>query len=629
MASRIEDYGLIGDMKGVALVSRSGDIDWLCVPRFDSEACLAALLGRDEHGRWGLRPTTTVRKRDQRYRRETLILETEFECDGGAVRIIDFMPPNTDRSDVVRIVEGIEGKSSLEMILNARFGYGANFPWVQAREGVVSLTAGPDALHVRSSIPVKTTDSRVSALFSIKKGETVTFVATWAPSDRHPPEALDPRKALAKTEAYWREWASRCTYQGRWHDEVLRSLITLKALTYAPTGGIVAAPTTSLPEEIGGVRNWDYRYCWIRDATLTLHSLLVGGYVDEARAWRDWLARAESGDPARLQIMYGLAGERRLTEFELDWLPGYEESRPVRIGNGAWNQFQLDIYGETLGCLYAARTAGLPPVEEGWRPLWAVIKHLEKVWQQPDEGIWEVRGGGLRHFTHSKVLAWVAIDRAIRLHEEFGVGGGEWRSMLPHLHTLRERIHEDVCRRAWNESAGAFTQSYGTEALDASVLIIPHVGFLPADDPRMVSTVRAIEKTLMRNGFVRRYAPELGLDGLPGDESPFLACSFWLADNFALQGRLAEAEELFERLLSVKNHLGLLAEEYDPIARRHIGNFPQAFSHLALITTAHLIDNHGDPAALALSANVRGRGRRAAPKKPSGRSASRRRKPTG
>ncbi len=614
MASRIEDYGLIGDMKGAALVSRSGDIDWMCVPRFDSEACFAALLGRDEHGRWGIRSTTMVRKRGQRYRGESLILETEFECDGGAVRIIDFMPPNRDRSDVVRIIQGLAGEVRLEMILEARFGYGANRPWVRPNDGAMSLIAGPDALHLRSSVEVKMTATGVSALFSIKQGQTVTFVASWAPSDRGLPEAIDPSKALAQTEEYWRDWAGRCTYQGRWRDEVLRSLLTLKALTYAPTGGIVAAPTASLPEEIGGVRNWDYRYCWIRDATLTLQALLVGGYADEALAWRDWLARAVAGDPARLQIMYGLAGERRLTEFELPWLPGYEKSRPVRIGNGACNQFQLDMYGETLGCVYAARKAGLPPNEEASRPLWALVEHLEKVWQRPDEGIWEVRGGGMRHFTHSKVLAWVGVDRAIRLNEEFGVGGDEWRSMLPHLRALRERIHEDVCDRAWNEGIGAFTQSYGVEVLDASVLIIPHVGFLPADDPRMVSTVRAIEKQLMRRGFVQRYAPELGLDGLPGDESPFLACSFWLADNFALQGRLDEAEELFQRLLSIKNHLGLLAEEYDPVAKRQIGNFPQAFSHLALITTAHLIENRGDPAALALSGDFPMNSRRASAK---------------
>ena len=595
MASRIEDYGLIGDMKGAALVSRSGDIDWMCVPRFDSEACFAALLGHDEHGRWAIRSTAAVRKREQRYRGETLILETKVECDGGLFCIIDFMPPNRDRSDVVRIVQGLAGEVRLEMILDVRFGYGANRPWVKSYDDAVSLIAGPDALHLRSSVTVNASASQVSAVFSIQQGKTVTFVASWAPSGRGLPEAIDPGKALLQTETYWRNWAGRCTYQGRWRDEVLRSLLTLKALTYEPTGGIVAAPTASLPEEIGGVRNWDYRYCWIRDATLTLQSLLIGGYVDEACGWRDWIARAVAGDPARLQIMYGLAGERRLIESELGWLPGYQGSAPVRVGNGAWNQFQLDMYGEVLGCVYAARKAGLPPIKESPQLLWLLVEHLEKVWQRPDEGIWEVRGGGLRHFTHSKVLAWVGIDRAIRLNEEFGVGGEEWRSMLPHLRGLRQRIHEDVCDRAWNEKIGAFTQSYGGEVLDASVLILPHVGFLPADDPRMVSTVRAIETKLMRRGFVQRYAPELGLDGLPGDESPFLACSFWLADNFAMQGRLDEAEELFQRLLSIKNHLGLLAEEYDPIAGRHIGNFPQAFSHLALITTAYLIENRGVP----------------------------------
>jgi len=453
--------------------------------------------------------------------------------------------------------------------------------------------AGPDALHLRSSVEVTTTASRVSALFPVKKGETVTFVLSWAQSDRRPPGAVDPHAALARTEAYWSEWSSRCTYQGRWRDAVLRSLITLKALTYAPTGGIAAAPTTSLPEEIGGVRNWDYRYCWLRDSTLTLHSLMVGGYADEAKAFRDWLARTVAGDPSRVQIMYGLAGERRLTEIEIEWLPGYEESRPVRIGNAAWDQFQLDVYGETMSCLYTARKMGFGEVEEAWEMLRALIENLERLWQRPDEGIWEVRGGGLRHFTHSKVEAWVAVDRTIRLIEEFGMGGPDAKQRLPHWQALRERIHEDVCDRAWNEGIGAFTQSYGSDALDASVLTIPLVGFLPASDPRMVSTVRAIEKNLLRGGFVRRYSTELGLDGLPGDESPFLACSFWLADNYALQGRMAEAEELFERLLSVRNHLGLLAEEYDPISGRQIGNFPQGFSHLALIYTAGIIENMG------------------------------------
>jgi GH15 family glucan-1,4-alpha-glucosidase len=593
MASRIEDYGLIGDMKGSALVSRYADIDWLCVPRFDSDACMAALLGRDEHGRWAIRPTTRMRKHEQRYRGDTLVLETDIECDGGKFRVIDFMPPGTERSDVVRIVEGLAGEVFLEMILEARFGYGSSIPWVKHQDDVISIVAGPDALHLRSSVEVKTSASRVSALFTIKQGETVTFVASWAPSDRRTPDALDPRASLAATETYWREWSGRCTYKGRWRDAVLRSLITLKALTYAPTGGIVAAPTTSLPEEIGGVRNWDYRYCWLRDATLTLHSLMVGGYREEAESFRDWLARTVAGDPTRLQIMYGVAGERRLNELELNWLPGYEESRPVRIGNGAWDQFQIDVYGETFSCLYSAREMGLGAAEKAWPIYLGIIKHLEKVWQRPDEGIWEVRGGGLRHFTHSKVEAWVAIDRAVRMIEEFNFGGAEAKTTLPHLHSLRERIHEDVLDRGWNPGIGAFTQSYGSDALDASVLTMPHVGFLPATDPRIVSTVHAIETNLLRDGFVRRYSTELGLDGLPGDESPFLACSFWLADNYALQGRQAEAEELFERLLSIRNHLGLLAEEYDPTSGRQIGNFPQGFSHLALIYAAGVIENEG------------------------------------
>jgi GH15 family glucan-1,4-alpha-glucosidase len=592
MAARIDDYGFIGDMKGAALVSKRGDIDWVCMPRFDSEACMAALLGRDEHGRWAIRPTTRVLKSEQRYRGDTLILETDVECASGRFRIVDFMPVGTEGSNIVRLVEGVAGEALLEMILDARFGYGGCLPLVVRGNGAVTMVAGPDALHLRSSVDVTTTASRISALFPIKRGETVMFVASWAQSGRRIPDAIDPLAALARTEAYWREWSSRCTYEGRWRDAVLRSLITLKALTYAPTGGIVAAPTTSLPEEIGGIRNWDYRYCWLRDATLTLHSLMVGGYADEAKAFRDWLARTVAGDPSRLQIMYGVAGERRLAEIEIDWLPGYEESRPVRIGNGAWDQFQLDVYGEAMSCLYTARKMGLGQEAEAWELIRALVENLEKLWQRPDEGIWEVRGG-VRHFTHSKVEAWVAVDRMARLIDEFGMGGAEAKQRLPHLHTLRERIHEDVCDRAWNSGIGAFTQSYGSDALDASVLTIPLVGFLPADDPRMVSTVRAIEKKLLRGGFVRRYSTELGLDGLPGDESPFLACSFWLADNYALQGRTAEAEELFERLLSIRNHLGLLAEEYDPIAHRQLGNFPQGFSHLALIYTAGTIENIG------------------------------------
>jgi GH15 family glucan-1,4-alpha-glucosidase len=608
MASRIEHYGLIGDTKGSALVSRSGDIDWLCVPRFDSEACFAALLGRDEHGRWGMRPTTAIRRKEQHYRGETMILETELHCDSGSIRIIDFMPVEADRSEVVRLVEGIGGEVTVDMTLDVRFGYGANLPWVHVRDGVISMVAGPDSLHLRSSVPVKMIEKTVSSLFTLKQGEQATFVASWAPSNERTPSPLDAARALARTEAYWSEWAARCTYSGQWRNDVLRSLMTLKALSYGPTGGIVAAPTASLPEEIGGVRNWDYRYCWIRDATLTLDALMIGGYVEEADAWRNWLVRTAAGDPARLQIMYGVAGERRLTEIVLDWLPGYEESRPVHVGNGAWNQFQLDVYGEIFSCLYAARKMGLPALSEDWGPHRTTLARLEEMWQRPDEGIWEVRGGGLRHFTHSKVMAWVGIDRAIRLIEEFALGGQEAREMLPRLHALRERVHEDVCTRAWNDGIGAFTQSYGSRALDASVLIMPHVGFLPAKDPRVVSTVSAIEEKLLRGGFVQRYDTGLGLDGLPGDESPFLACSFWLADNYAFQGRLSEARELFERLLSLRNHLGLLAEEYDPIAGRQIGNFPQAFSHLALILTAYVIEFHGRSTSLTVpfTAQVRG-----------------------
>jgi GH15 family glucan-1,4-alpha-glucosidase len=600
MASRIEDYGLIGDTKGSALVSHSGDIDWLCTPRFDSEACFAALLGRDEHGRWAIRPTEAIRRKEQRYRGDTMILETELHCDGGALRIVDFMPMDPGRSDVVRIVEGLAGEVSVDMTLDARFGYGANLPWIHARDGAIVMVAGPDSLNLRASVPVKVAGKTVSSLFTIKQGEQATFVASWAPSNDPTPVPLDAIRALARTEAYWSEWAGRCTYAGRWRNEVLRSLLTLKALSYGPTGGIVAAPTASLPEEIGGVRNWDYRYCWIRDATLTLDALMIGGYAEEADAWRQWLARTAAGDPSRLQIMYGVAGERRLTEITLDWLPGYEESRPVHIGNGAWNQFQLDVYGEIFGCMYAARKMGLPALTEDWGPHRTTLMRLEEMWQRPDEGIWEVRGGGLRHFTHSKVMAWVGIDRAIRLIEEFGLGAEEGREMVPRLKTLRERIHEDICTRAWNEGLGAFAQSFGSSALDASVLIMPHVGFLPAKDPRMVSTVRAIEQKLLRGGFVQRYDTGLGLDGLPGDESPFLACSFWLADNYAFQGRTAEAQELFERLLSLRNHLGLLAEEYDPVAGRQIGNFPQAFSHLALILTAYVLDYRGRDTSLAL-----------------------------
>jgi GH15 family glucan-1,4-alpha-glucosidase len=439
-------------------------------------------------------------------------------------------------------------------------------------------------------MPLRTDPGGVTATFTVTAGARVAFVASWAAADRPAPAPLDPVQALTDTERHWRAWADRCAYQGRWRDAVVRSLLTLKALTYSPTGAIVAAPTTSLPEELGGVRNWDYRYCWLRDSGLTLHAFMVGGYAEEAQAYRDWLARTVAGDPAKLQIMYGIAGERRLTEMSLDWLPGYEESRPVRIGNGAWDQFQLDVYGETLSCLYAAHKMGLPGAPETWDLIRGMLAHLERVWQLPDEGIWEVRGEKTRHFTHSKVEAWVAVDRAIGLIEEFGLFGANGPALVPHLRTLGERIRDEVLERAWHAGVGAFTQAYGAEALDASVLVMPLVGFLDATDPRMVSTVEAIEKSLMRGGLVRRYDTTYGYDGLPGDESPFLACSFWLADVYALQGRTEEAQALFERLLGLRNQVGLLSEEYDPTTQRHIGNFPQGFSHLTLIQTADLLD---------------------------------------
>jgi GH15 family glucan-1,4-alpha-glucosidase len=589
MASRIEDYGLIGNLHTAAIVSRTGSIDWLCAPRFDSDAFLAALVGYDEHGCWAIRPATAVREVRQHYRGDTLILETEVVGDGGAARIIDFMPIGTGRCDVVRIVEGLEGELPLEMTLNVRFGYGADTPWITHDGGGVNFTAGGDAVVLRTPVPVGFQDKRCSAFLHVRKGDRLPFQLSWYPSEQPVPEPLDAERALAETESFWREWSGHCAYQGGFRDAVMRSLITLKACSYAPTGGIVAAPTTSLPEALGGVRNWDYRFCWLRDASLTLDALLIGGYIEEARAFRDWLLRAAAGAPDNVQIMYGIAGERRLTEFELPWLPGYEGSRPVRVGNAASGQFQLDVYGEVLSCLYAGRKRGLAAHAEAWEPARELITHIERVWQMPDDGIWEVRGGR-RHFTHSKAMAWVAIDRAVRAFEELGMGGDEGRAMLPHLRVLRERIHAEVCERGFNPRVGAFTQSYGSDAMDASILVLPHVGFLPASDPRMVGTVAAVEKTLLRDGFVLRYDTTHGTDGLPGVEGAFLACSFWLADNYAFAGRIGEAEELYGRLLGLRNHLGLLAEEYDPVLRRQIGNFPQAFSHLALVFTARLID---------------------------------------
>jgi GH15 family glucan-1,4-alpha-glucosidase len=590
MASRIEDYGFISNLRTGALVSRTGDIEWLCAPRFDSDACFASLVGYDEHGRWSIRPTHTVREVKQSYRGDTLILDTEFTCDGGRVRVTDCMPiGDGERCDVVRLLEGIEGEVRMEMLLDVRFGYGADSPWITQGERGMCFTAGPESMTLATAAPLEAKDGRVATYPLIRKGDRLAFQLAWHPSHQDAPIGLDVDEALARTEARWREWAGRCTYHGAYEDAVMRSLLTLKGLTYAPTGGIVAALTTSLPEQIGGVRNWDYRFCWLRDASLTLDALMIGGYVAEARAFRDWLLRATAGAPDDIQIMYDICGGRRLNEFELDWLPGYEGSRPVRLGNAASDQFQLDVYGEVMSCLYAGRKLGLVRREESWLPLRAWIGFLERAWQKPDDGIWEVRGGR-RHFTHSKVMAWVAIDRAVRMIEEEGDGGEEGQRLLPHLRTLRERIHAEVCQRGFNPQLNSFTQYYGSDTLDASLLVMTHVGFLPASDPRIVGTVAAIEKTLLRDGFVLRYATEHGTDGLPSGEGAFLACSFWLADNYAFAGRLDEAEALFSRLLGLRNHLGLLAEEYDPARQRQIGNFPQAFSHLALISTARVID---------------------------------------
>jgi GH15 family glucan-1,4-alpha-glucosidase len=589
MASKIEDYGMIGNTYTCALVSRAGSIDWLCAPRFDSDACFAALVGYDEHGRWSVRPGVRIHESRQRYRDDSMVLETEFVCDGGVVRIIDFMPMGT-KCDVVRIIEGVDGEVPIEMLLDVRFGFGADMPLIEMTRDGTRFLAGPDALMLRGPLALSQDGGRVSAELRVRKGDRIPMQLSWYPSHEQPAPGVDVEQALASTDSFWRTWAGRCVFQGRYRDAVVRSLLTLKALTYAPTGGVVAAPTTSLPEEIGGVRNWDYRFCWLRDASLTLDAFMIGGYVDEARAFRDWLLRATAGAPADLQIMYSIDGYRRLTEFDLPWLPGYEASKPVRVGNAASGQFQLDVYGEVLSCIYAARQQGMPGSDEGWRSLKQVIDFLETAWQRPDDGIWEVRGGR-RHFTHSKVMAWVAIDRVARAIREFGMGGDEGRKMLPHLSALAERIHAEVCDRGFNPRVGAFTQYYGGTELDASVLVIPHVGFLPGTDPRVQGTVAAIEKTLVKDGFVLRYGTEHGTDGLPGTEGAFLACSFWLADNYAFAGRLNEAEALFDRLLALRNHLGLLSEEYDPKLQRQIGNFPQAFSHLALIMTAQIIES--------------------------------------
>jgi len=588
---KIEDYALIGDCETAALVGRDGSIDWLCWPRFDSAACFAKLLGTADNGCWRLSPRNEFRTR-RAYRPQTLILETDFETADGEVRLIDFMPVRNGASDLVRIVEGRRGRVAMEMELVLRFDYGASVPWVTRLEvgHGIRAVAGPDKVKLYSPVPLEGEAMRTVARFEVGEGERLAFTLEYIPSHLHPPVQPDPDTALAETERFWRDWVERCKVHGEWSEAVCRSLITLKALTYAPTGGIVAAPTTSLPEQLGGVRNWDYRFCWLRDATLTLLSLMDAGYYDEAGAWRDWLVRAVAGAPSQMQIMYGIAGERRLPESELDWLAGYAGSRPVRIGNAACRQLQLDVFGEVMDALYQGHKGGLPEHEPSWGLQRALLAHLEKVWDRPDEGIWEVRGPP-RHFTYSKVMCWVAFDRAIRTAETWKLPGP-----VEHWRELRARIHADVCTRGFRKATGTFVQSYGSSELDASLLLIPMTGFLPIDDPRIAATVEAIRRDLTADGLVQRYRSRRSLEGLPPGEGVFLACSFWLVDVLCMQGRMAEARTLFERLLSLRNDVGLLAEEYDPSVKCLLGNFPQAFSHVGLINSAMGLSRQAMPA---------------------------------
>jgi GH15 family glucan-1,4-alpha-glucosidase len=577
----IEDYALLSDCQSAALVGKDGSIDWLCLPRFDSSACFAALLGTPENGRWQIAPVASSGVDvSRRYRDGTMILETEFRTPDGVVSVIDFMPIRTGVPDLVRIVVGKEGAVPMRSEIQIRFDYGSIVPWKQAIDGGMRAVAGPDLLRLMTPVPLRVENLRTDAELVVRKGDRVPFVLTWSPSHLPLPADIDAEEALAQTEADWRAWSDRCTYRGRYPALVKRSLLTLKALTYAPTGGVVAAATTSLPEQLGGVRNWDYRFCWLRDATFTLYSLMSAGYVDEARAWRDWLLRAIAGAPSKVQILYGLHGERRLPEAVLPWLAGYEGARPVRTGNAAAEQLQLDVYGEVMDALHLSRRVGIPADDAMWNLQQRLMDQLESRWVEPDEGIWEVRGPR-RHFTHSKVMAWVAMDRAIRDIEQFGLEGplDRWKG-------VRARIHESVCANGFDPKVGSFVQSYGSDHLDAALLMIPLVGFLPADDARVQGTVSAIERDLMTDGFVKRYAPEHGVDGLPGGEGAFLACSFWLADNYVLAGREDAARALFERLAGLCNDVGLLSEEYDPSVGRLVGNFPQAFSHVSLVNTA-------------------------------------------
>jgi GH15 family glucan-1,4-alpha-glucosidase len=590
---RIEDYALIGDCQTAALVGKNGSIDWLCLPRFDSGACFAALLGTPDNGRWLIAPEGEVKSVRRHYRDDTLVLETEFETEGGRAAVIDFMPSRDQDPNLVRIVEGRAGTVRMRSELVIRFDYGSVVPWVRKNDCGISAIAGPDAVTVLTPVPMRGENFTTVAEFEVAPGRQVPFSLSWHPSHRAGTHILNARGALFECESWWRDWARRCTYQGPYREAVVRSLVTLKALTYEPTGGIVAAPTTSLPEKIGGVRNWDYRYCWLRDATLSLLALLNCGYTDEAGAWRRWLLRAVAGDPSKTQIMYGLRGERRLTEWEVAWLPGYEGSGPVRVGNGAHDQRQLDVFGEMADAFFQARKAGLAPLDDGWNVTHKLMEWLGDHWHEPDEGIWEVRGPR-RQFVHSKVLAWVAFDRVVKAVELFGRDGPELASWKK----SRDAIHREVCEKGFDRRRNTFTQYYGSEELDASTLVIPLVGFLPPDDPRVVGTTEAVARELKRDGFIARYDSAKTDDGLPPGEGAFLPCTFWYADNLALQGRRDEAVEVFERLLALRNDVGLLSEEYDPAAGRLVGNFPQAFSHIGLITTAlNLCDPRACPAA--------------------------------
>jgi GH15 family glucan-1,4-alpha-glucosidase len=589
---RIEDYGIVGDLQTAALVGRSGSIDWLCFPRFDSSSCFGALLGTPENGRWLIGPAEGGPAGARCYRENTLVLESEWTTPTGRVRVIDFMPPRQRAPDIVRIVEGLAGRVEMRTELMIRLDYGSVTPWVQRLDDDTLLAiGGPDGITVRTPVDLEPHGMSHTARFDVRAGERVPFVLTWFPSNEPIPRPVDPELALQETETYWREWMSDCGYDGDYREAVHRSLLTLKALTYEPTGGIVAAPTTSLPEQIGGVRNWDYRYCWLRDATFTLFALMNAGFTDEARAWRNWLLRAVAGDPAKAQILYGVGGQRRILEHELGWLPGYEGSGPVRVGNAAHEQFQLDVYGEVMDALHQARAHGLPADDHAWSLQRNLMDFLEGAWDRPDEGIWEVRGPR-RHFTHSKVLAWVAFDRAVDTVERFDLPGpiDKWRQ-------IRQQIHDEVCREAFDTERNSFMQSYGSDELDASTLMMPLLGFLPATDPRVTGTIDAIQRDLTRDGFVERYAVKAinDVDGLPGGEGVFLPCSFWLVDALLMQGRRDEARELFERLLALRNDLGLISEEYDPVAKRLLGNFPQAFTHVGLVNSAYNLSAYTAP----------------------------------